>query len=97
MDGQNTRWQEANSNANIFNRRRNLMKLKDLPSTDTKRWVVRHKAAVVAAVKSGVITLDEVYRRYDISDEEFVTWQELIERHGIRGLRVTRLKEYRKS
>jgi hypothetical protein len=71
--------------------------LKDLPPTDTKRWVVRHKAAVVAAVKSGVITLDEVYRRYDISDEEFVTWQELIERHGIRGLRVTRLKEYRKS
>jgi len=27
--------------------------------------------------------------------EEFLSWQRMIEQHGVRGLRVTRLKEYR--
>jgi hypothetical protein len=34
---------------------------------------------------------------YDISVEEFLTWQEMVDKHGIRGLRVTRLKDYRIS
>lgn len=67
----------------------------DLPPTDTKRWVVRRKAAVVAAVREGVISLDEACRRYNLSVEEFIAWQRTIERHGVRGLRVTRLKDYR--
>jgi hypothetical protein len=32
----------------------------DLPPRDTKRWVTRRKAELVAAVRGGLLTLDEV-------------------------------------
>jgi len=67
----------------------------ELPSPDTKRWVVRRKAVVVQAVRNGMISLQEACRRYNLSVEEFVAWQQAIERHGIPGLRVTRLQIYR--
>ena len=67
----------------------------DLPSPDTKRWVVRRKAVVVHAVRNGAISLQEACRRYRLSVEEFLAWQRAIERHGIPGLRVTRLQIYR--
>ncbi|MGE4219469.1 MAG: DUF1153 domain-containing protein [Alphaproteobacteria bacterium] len=66
-----------------------------LPPSDTSRWVVRRKAQVVHGVRSGVISLAEACRRYNLSIEEFETWERLIDEHGMRGLRVTRLKEYR--
>lgn len=66
-----------------------------LPPANTKRWVIRRKAAVVAGVRNGVISLEDACRRYNLSVEEFLSWQRLIEDHGLRGLRVTRLKEYR--
>jgi hypothetical protein len=67
----------------------------ELPSPDTKRWVVRRKAVVVQAVRNGMISLQEACRRYNLSVEEFLAWQQAIERHGIPGLRVTRLQIYR--
>ncbi|MGE0254134.1 MAG: DUF1153 domain-containing protein [Alphaproteobacteria bacterium] len=67
----------------------------ELPPPDTKRWVIRRKAAVVAGVREGIISLDEACRRYNLSVEEFIAWQRTIDRHGVRGLRVTRLKDYR--
>ena len=67
----------------------------DLPPSDTSRWVVRRKAQVVHGVRAGVISLAEACRRYNLSVEEFETWERLIDEHGMRGLRVTRLKEYR--
>ncbi|HTT80102.1 MAG TPA: DUF1153 domain-containing protein [Stellaceae bacterium] len=69
--------------------------LAELPSPDTKRWVVRRKAIVVQAVRSGTISLQEACRRYNLSLEEFVAWQRAIERYGVPGLRVTRLQIYR--
>ncbi len=66
-----------------------------LPPPDTKRWVVRRKAVVVAAVRRGVISLEEACRRYQLSVEEFRAWQRAIESHGVAGLRVTRLQIYR--
>jgi len=66
-----------------------------LPSPDTKRWVPRRKAMIVHAVRDGVMRLDEVCRCYELSIDEFVTWQRAIEAHGIPGLRVTRLQIYR--
>jgi uncharacterized protein DUF1153 len=69
----------------------------DLPSPDTKRWVVRRKAVVVHAVRSGEISLQEAYRRYRLSEEEFLAWQHAIERYGIPGLRATRLQIYRNT
>ena len=67
----------------------------ELPSPDTKRWVVRRKAVVVAAVRSGSISLQEACRRYKLSVEEFLAWQRAIDRYGVPGLRVTRLQIYR--
>jgi len=66
----------------------------DLPPPDTKRWVTRRKAVVVNAVRSGVISLEEVCRRYELSVDEFLAWQRAIETHGVPGLRVTRLQIY---
>jgi hypothetical protein len=67
----------------------------DLPPPNTKRWVIRRKAEVVAGVRSGLISLEEACRRYKLSIEEFLSWQRLIESHGMAGLRATRLQEYR--
>ncbi len=72
-----------------------LLTIKDLPPPGTTRWVVRRKAAVVMGVRQGLISLEEACQRYTLSVEEFLSWQRLIEEHGERGLRVTRLKEYR--
>ncbi|MGF1608435.1 MAG: DUF1153 domain-containing protein [Kiloniellales bacterium] len=69
----------------------------DLPPPDTKRWVIRRKAEVVTAVRSGLISLEEACDRYKLSVEEFLSWQRLIDRHGMRGLRTTRLQQYRRS
>ena len=66
-----------------------------LPTPGTQRWVVRRKAAVVDAVRAGQISVDEACRAYSLSPEELQSWQRLIERHGTRGLRTTRLKDYR--
>lgn len=71
------------------------MTLNDLPPPGTKRWVIRRKAEVVAGVRAGLITLEEACERYTLSMEEFLSWQKLIDRHGLRGLRVTRLQDYR--
>src|SRR5690348_7429478 len=67
----------------------------DLPPPYTKRWVTRRKAVVVNAVRGGVISLEEVCRRYELSVDEFLAWQRAIETHGVPGLRVTRLQIYR--
>jgi transposase-like protein len=69
----------------------------ELPSANTKRWVVRRKAAVVAAVQAGKITMEEACRRYQLTEEEFRAWQRAYDTHGLPGLRATRLQQYRAS
>jgi hypothetical protein len=67
----------------------------ELPPPNTRRWTVRRKAAVVLAVRQGMLTLDEARRRYMLSPEEFAAWERAIDRHGIYGLRATRFQVYR--
>lgn len=69
--------------------------LKDLPPPGTHRWVMRRKAEVVAAVRNGLLSLEDACERYTLSVEEFLNWQELIDRHGVRALRATKVKDYR--
>lgn len=66
-----------------------------LPPPNTKRWVIRRKAEVVAAVRGGLLTLEEACSRYLLTIEEFQSWQRAIEQHGLPGLRTTRLQDYR--
>jgi hypothetical protein len=67
----------------------------ELPPTNTRRWVIRRKAEVVAAVRGGLLSLDEACERYTLTVEEFLSWQRSIERHGLAGLRATRVQQYR--
>lgn len=69
--------------------------LHDLPPPDTERWVIRRKAEVVAAVRGGLLSLDEACERYRLTNEEFLGWQKSIEQHGLAGLRTTRIQQYR--
>lgn len=67
----------------------------DLPPSDTRRWVASRKAIVVKAVISGLITEDMARDTYGLSEEEFSEWQNAVKSHGVAGLRVTALKQYR--
>ncbi len=69
--------------------------LDKLPPPETQRWVMRRKAQVVAAVRAGVLTFEEACERYRLSEEEFKAWMDLLDHHGVRGLRATRMQEYR--
>ena len=71
--------------------------MEQLPHPNTNRWVVRRKAAVVAAVRNGGITIEEVCRVYQLSEEEFRSWNRAFELHGLAGLRTTRIQQYRRS
>ena len=71
--------------------------LDSLPPPQTTRWVVSSKAEVVAAVAGGLLSVDEACARYNLSLEEFTSWQRAIDRSGMPGLRVTRIKHYREQ
>lgn len=69
--------------------------LADLPRPGTQRWVARRKAEVVAAVRGGLITLQEACLRYRLSVDEFRSWERLLEAHGVAGLKITQTRRYR--
>jgi Protein of unknown function (DUF1153) len=67
----------------------------DLPPRDTKRWVTRRKAELVVAVRGGLLSLEEACERYALTLDEFLSWQTTLDRHGLPGLRATRVQDYR--
>jgi hypothetical protein len=68
--------------------------LETLPSIDTRHWVIRRKAEVLAAVQGGLLTIEEACERYDLSLDELMLWQRAVGRSGMYGLRVTRVQLY---
>ena len=60
----------------------------NLPPRDTKRWVIRRKAEVVAAVRGGLLSFEEACERYKITVDELLSWQRSIDKHGLAGLRT---------
>jgi hypothetical protein len=60
-----------------------------LPPPGTKQWSPDGKAAVVAAVRGRILTLDEACEQYALSVQEYLTWQHGIDLFGSAGLRVT--------
>jgi EAL domain-containing protein (putative c-di-GMP-specific phosphodiesterase class I) len=75
--------------------RKELLLLDTLPPTDTKRWVPQRKAEVVAAVHSGLISVDYVCQRYNLTLEEFTGWQRAVDRGGLKARRIERTQFYR--
>jgi hypothetical protein len=70
----------------------------DLPLSGTKaRWVIRRKALVVAAVRGGLLSLEEACNMYTLTVDEFLSWQSTIDHHGLAGLRATRIQQYRQK
>jgi PHD/YefM family antitoxin component YafN of YafNO toxin-antitoxin module len=61
----------------------------ELPPAGTRHWVPRYKAAVVAAVETGVLGLEDAGRRYLLSEEEYESWRDTIDRYGVLGLRMS--------
>lgn len=64
----------------------------DLPTSDTKRWVIRRKAEVVAAVRGGLLSREEAFSRYALNAEELLSWQNCFDRFWLPGLRSTRVQ-----
>ncbi len=69
----------------------------DLPAPGTTRWIVRRKATVIAAVRGGLLSLEEACDRYMLTVEEYLSWQSSIDQHGLAGLRATCVQQYRKQ
>ena len=67
----------------------------DLPPSQTRRWVASRKAMVVRAVDSGLIDLEEACDTYGLSEEEFLSWQRRVHRHGEKALKATAAQRYR--
>jgi hypothetical protein len=67
-----------------------VLTIADLPPPDTRRWVPRRKARLVAAVCGGLISLHQACERYRLSPEEFAAWKKALDQAGLAGLQTTR-------
>jgi hypothetical protein len=67
-----------------------------LPPPNTRRWVIRRKAAVVIAVNTGSITIEQACQVYQLTEEELLSWKHAFETYGFPGLRTTRIQQYRR-
>jgi hypothetical protein len=66
-----------------------------LPTANLTRWTPRRKAAVVLAIADGQLLREEACRRYQLSEEELLAWEQAFKVFGNLGLHATRLQQYR--
>jgi hypothetical protein len=69
----------------------------DLPAPSATRWVIRRKAEIIAAVRGGLLSLDDACGRYMLTVDEFLCWERSVDLHGLAGLRTTRTQQYRRQ
>ena len=68
--------------------------LRDLPQPGSRiKWTPRLKWMVVAAVDAGLLSLGEACERYNLSVDEFSSWQKGKNRFGLEGLKATKRKK----
>ncbi|MBP9694113.1 MAG: DUF1153 domain-containing protein [Alphaproteobacteria bacterium] len=79
-----------------FNPDGSCLSLKDLPPANTKRWVSSRKAQIVAAINGDLISVDEACKKYALSPEELISWQEALKHQGLAGLKVTKSRNHRR-
>ena len=72
-----------------------VMTRADLPDPGVVRWVASRKAAVVKAVRHGLVSRAEILERYGLSAEELDGWLGAVERHGEVALKATAVQRYR--
>ena len=59
------------------------------------RWTPMRKARVVRAILAGNLDGLAARLRFDLVEEELSGWISRYVKHGVRGLRTTRLQDYR--
>lgn len=69
----------------------------DLPCVKTRRWLPAHKEAIVLGVACGLLTRDEMCRRYGLAPEELEAWEAAVESDGVDGLRIAHRRATRAS
>ena len=74
---------------------RPLSRQAELPPAQTKRWVASRKAAIVAAVRGGFLSLEDAHDRYGVSTDEFMAWQSAFDRGGQCGLQIRHVQHHR--
>ena len=79
----------ANKHSHVIGPDGSVLSPLNLPPADTVRWVARRKAEVIAAVHGGLLTMAEACRRYRLSAEEFLEWEQHYDAGGLEGLRVS--------
>ena len=67
----------------------------EMPPVNVRRWTVRRKAAVVHAVRNGLLSVEDAATRYRLSQEELQSWERDLDRHGLYGLRAKRVQAHR--
>lgn len=75
--------------SNVIGPEGDVLSLSNLPSPTTRRWVPRRKAEVVIAVRGGLLSYGEACRRYNLTAEEYLSWQDGLDQRGMKGLRAT--------
>jgi Protein of unknown function (DUF1153) len=63
----------------------------ELPPQNTRRWTFRRKAAVLQALRNGVLTFGQAVERYALTVEGIRAWERAFEREGVYGLRALRV------
>jgi transposase-like protein len=67
----------------------------DLPPPCPRRWLPRLKADVVAAVNSGLLTIDEACDRYQLTAEELASWVSAAASGGLHALSIKSIPQNR--
>lgn len=66
-----------------------------LPPAVGLRWVMSRKMQLIAAIRGGLLTVEEASQIYRLTIEELTEWQAAFDKHGKRGLRTTFIQQYR--
>ena len=88
--------QRGNAKA-VFGPNGNLLTAADLPLLNNQRWVANTKAELLAAVRGGLLTLNEACERYGITTEEYFAWRDAMARFGIAGLHEKNVQTKRRK
>ena len=59
------------------------------------RWTPQRKAVLLLAIDYQLLSVAESLERFALTEEELASWRRALGRHGVPGLRATRLQIYR--
>jgi len=69
----------------------------DLPPPETVRWTPNKKFIVVRAVRGNLISLEDALKRYRMTENEFLIWEQGLKDDGVVGLQSTFFQRRRRA